>query len=296
MEPITEPSPFLVAWHNVMMVGVVVMIILGIMVYLYHKIKASSIKDYHLRYDYLNKYEIRNYKIATGCFGLAAMFGVNMYGMGSVHEMGVWFFVRLFMSIAGGTLIGYISYLVLEYYYPSRLDKKLKKLRYAPRINPKTGGPMRLLSEEEEDVHLDEGMLAEENVFSIDYDVWIDEKSGDVKIEKYEGRLQALQCNSCGFYTMRIVREEVVKQPEGKNPGELVKYYECSYCKSVRATSFKISTKEADDYKKEKFKFKRNKDIDLVKVEIHTISGDRKHYEFQNMDQARKFLSEFDSE
>lgn len=155
---------------------------------------------------------------------------------------------------------------------------------------------MRLLSEEEEDVHLDEGMLAEENVFSIDYDVWIDEKSGDVKIEKYEGRLQALQCNSCGFYTMRIVREEVVKQPEGKNPGELVKYYECSYCKSVRATSFKISTKEADDYKKEKFKFKRNKDIDLVKMEIHTISGDRKHYEFQNMDQARKFLSEFDSE
>jgi hypothetical protein len=154
---------------------------------------------------------------------------------------------------------------------------------------------MRLLSEDEEDVHLDEGMLAEEKVFSVDYDVWIDEKTGDVKIEKYPGKLQAVQCNSCGFYTMRIVREEVTQQPDGKNPGELVKYYECSYCKSVRATSFKISTKEADDYKKERMNFKnKNKSVDLVKLEIHTVLGERKHYEFQNIDQARKFLGEYE--
>lgn len=155
---------------------------------------------------------------------------------------------------------------------------------------------MRLLSEEEEDVHLDEGMIAEENVFSIDYDVWIDEKTGDVKVEKYEGRLQALQCNSCGFYTMRVVKEEVTKHPEGGEPGELVKSYQCTYCKSVRATSFRISTKEAEDYKKDKFKFRKNKNIDLVKVEVHSVSGERKHFEFQNLDQAQKFLSEFDSE
>jgi hypothetical protein len=199
------------------------------------------------------------------------------------------------MGIAGGTLVAYIAYLVLEYYYPTKLDKKLKKWRFAPRVNPKSGNKMRLLSEDEEDVHLDAGMIAEENVFSIDYDVWIDEKTGDVKVEKYEGRLQALQCNSCGFYTMRVVKEEVTKMPDANEPGELVKNYQCSYCKSVRATSFKISTKEAEDYKKDKLKFKRNSNIDLVKVEIHSITGERKHFEFQNVDQAQKFLSEFES-
>jgi hypothetical protein len=94
---------------------------------------------------------------------------------------------------------------------------------------------------------------------------------------------------------MRVIKEEVTKMPDANEPGELVKNYQCSYCKSVRATSFKISTKEAEDYKKDKFKFKRNSNIDLVKVEIHSITGERKHFEFQNVDQAQKFLSEFES-
>ena len=41
---------------------------------------------------------------------------------------------------------------------------------------------MRLLSEDEEDVYLDEGMQAEENIFSVDYDVWIDEVTGDINV------------------------------------------------------------------------------------------------------------------
>jgi hypothetical protein len=224
------------------------------------------------------------------------MLVINLYQMDKMREVEVWFFVRFFMGLAGGTLVGYVAHLILEYYYPTRLDKKLKKWRFMPRINPANNNKMRLLSEEEEDVHLQEGMIAEENVFSIDYDVWIDEKTGDVLIEKYEGRLQALKCNSCGFYTMRIIKEEVTKAPTPEEPGELVKNYQCSYCKSVRATAFNISTKETEDYKKEKFKFRRNKDIELVKLEIVSVSGDKKHFEFQNTDQAQKFLSEFDYE
>jgi hypothetical protein len=296
MESGINGSTFLDFWHNAMLVGVVVLSILGIVVYIYHKVKVASKKDPHQRYDYLNTKEIRNYKIATACFGLAGMCVVNLYGMDTVHEMGVWFLARLSMSVAGGTLVGYISYLVLEYYYPERLNRKLNRIRYEPRINPATGNKMRLLSEAEEDVHLDEGMLAEEKVFSVDYDVWIDEKSGEVKIEKYPGKLQAIKCNSCGFFTMRIVREEITRQPEAGTAGELVKYYECSYCKSVRATAFKISTKEAADYKKEKLTFKTTKNIDLVKLEIHSVTGEKKHYEFQNADQARNFLSEFEQE
>jgi hypothetical protein len=224
------------------------------------------------------------------------MLVINLYQMEDMKEVEVWFFVRVFMGVAGGTLVGYISYLVLEYYYPTQLDKKLRRWRYMPRKNPKTGNKMRLLSEEEEDVHLEEGMIAEEGVFSIDYDVWKDEKTADIFIEKYEGRLQALKCNTCGFHTMRIVKEEVTRIPTATQPGELIKNYECSYCKSLRATAFNISTKNADDYKKQKFQNKRNYDIDLVKIEVHSVSGGKKHFEFQNTEQAQKFLSEFDFE
>jgi hypothetical protein len=290
-----EMSPFLIAWNNSMILGSIIMVAAGIVIYLLHNIRVSSISEYHLKYDYINANEIKTYKLVFYCFGVAVALAINLYGMYEMKQVEVWFFTRLFMSIAGGTLIAYVAYLVLEYYYPTKLSKKLKRYRLAPRINPKTGNKMRLLSEEEEDVHLDEGMIAEENVFSIDYDVWIDEKTGDVKIEKYQGRLQALKCNTCGFYTMRVTKEEVVKMPSGTEPGELVKHYQCSYCKSVRATAFNISTKQAEDYKKEKFKFRQNKDVDFVKIEIHSISGSKKYYEFQNLEEAQKFLTEFDS-
>jgi hypothetical protein len=291
-----EQSPFIVAWHNSMLVGAIIMSAVGILLFLIHNLRVSLITDFHQKYNFLNSSEIRNYKLVGFCFALAAIMVINLYQMDEMKEVEVWFFVRLFMGIAGGTLVGYVSYLILEYYYPTRLDRKLKKWRYMPRTNPKTGKKMRLLSEEEEDVHLEEGMIAEENVFSMDYDVWIDEVSGDVLIEKYEGRLLALKCNSCGFYTMRIINEQVTKQPTDTQPGELVKNYQCSYCKSVRATAYNISTKQADDYKRDKFKFKRNRDVDLVKIEVHTVSGDKKHFEFQSPEQAQKFLSEFDYE
>jgi hypothetical protein len=289
-------SSFLEAWHNAMILGAIFMVTIGFLVYLFHSLRVSLIDDYHLKYNYINTREIKNYKLVYYCFGVAGMLLINLYQMDKMKEVEVWFFVRLFMGFAGGTLIGYVAHLILEYYYPTKLDKKLKKWRYMPRVNPANNSKMRLLSEEEEDVHLQEGMIAEENVFSIDYDVWIDEKTGDVLIEKYEGRLQALKCNSCGFYTMRIIKEEVTKAPTAEEVGELVKNYQCSYCKSVRATAFNISTKETDDYKKEKFKFRRNKDVELIKLEIHSVSGDKKHFEFPNTEQAQKFLSEFDYE
>ncbi len=290
--------PFLDAWTQAMIIGAIVMLLAGVILYLWHHLRVSSIRDYKAKYDYINAREVKHYRYVFLCFGLSVMMAINLYGMGEDLEMGLWFFIRLFISVAGGTLVVYVAYLVLEYYYPTVLTRKLRKWRYTPRISG-AGNPMRLLSEEEEDVHLEEGMKAEENVFSIDYDVWMDEKSGEVKIEKYAGHLQALQCNSCGFYTMRVVREEITRQPGQDTPGELIKHYQCQYCKSVRATAFNISTKEAEDYKKDLKKpltFKRKNSIDLIRVEIHSAITGKKFYEFQNLEQAVKFLEEFDSE
>lgn len=291
-----QPTPFLNGWHQAMLYGAFALFAGGILFYLIHLIKISSITSYKDKYDYISRREIKNLEIVFILFALGVAMLINRYGMDKIEEMGVWFFVRLFISFAGGTLVGYIAFLILEYYYPSRVDKKLKKWRYMPRVNPKTGNKMRLLAEHEEDVHLDEGMKAEEDVFSVDYDVWIDEQTNDVLVEKYQGHLQALQCGNCGFYTLKVVREEITERPTISSPGELIKHYECSYCKSVRATAFKISTMEADDFKKEKHTFQKNKDVVLVKVEIKSATGGSKFYEFGDLAQAQKFLTEVDEE
>jgi len=291
-----QPSPFLNAWHIAMLYGAIGMAATAVFIYVYHHVKVATLKTPKEKFDFISRREIRNFELVFICLAIGAAMLINRYGMDKVEEMGVWFFVRLFISIAGGTLVGYIAFLILEYYYPSRLDQKLRKWRYMPRINPKTGNKMRLLAEHEEDVHLDAGMKAEEDVFSIDYDVWIDEKTQEILIEKYQGHLQALKCGNCGFYTLKVVREEITAQPTATTPGELIKHYECSYCKSVRATAFKISTMEADDYQKEKHVMATpDQDVVLVKVEIRSASGGSKFYEFGNLTQAQKFLTEIDS-
>lgn len=287
-----QPSAFLIGWHAAMLYGAILMFLAAIAIFIYHFVKISTLKTPKDKHDFISRREIKNLELVFISIAIGISLLINRYGMDELKEMGVWFFVRLFISIAGGTLVGYISFLILEYYYPSRLDRKLKKWRYMPRINPKTGNKMRLLAEHEEDVHMDAGMKAEEDVFSIDYDIWIDEKTEDVIIEKYQGHLQALECGNCGFHTLKVVREEITQQPTVNSQGELIKHYECSYCKSVRATAFKISTMEADDYKKEKHSYQKlDKDVVLVKVEIKLASGGSKFYEFGDLTQAQKFLT-----
>lgn len=289
-----EPSPFLNAWHDAMLYGAIAFFILSVLLYFYHNVKVASIRSYKGKYDYISRRQIKTMEWCWILIAIGFALLINRYGMDKLDQMGIWFYVRLFISVAGGTLVGYIAFLILEYYYPKQVDKQLKKWRYMPRINPKTGNKMRLLAEHEEDVHLDEGMRAEEDVFSIDYDVWIDEKTQDVVVEKYQGHLQALQCGSCGFFTLKVVKEEITRRPTADTPGELIKHYECSYCKSVRATAFKISTMEGEDFKKEKHEFR--KDVVLVKVEIKSSNGTSKFFEFGDLGQAQKFLSEVEDE
>ncbi len=286
---------FLDAWHNTMIILAIVLSAISVAIYLIYMIRVAVIKDLKTRYDYINSHEIKRLKLVFLFFGLAAAAGINLYGRHEVNDMGMWFYVRIFFGIAGATLVTYSAALILDFYYPTRLNYKLRKLRYTPRINPANGNKMRLLSEDEEDVHLDEGMQAEENIFSIDYDVWLDEKTGDLKIEKYQGHLTALLCNNCGFYTMKVFMEEIIERNEDGSPKELLKHYKCSYCKNLRATQFTVSKKGAEEYKHQKPKHKRNtKNIDLVKIDVHSTLGARKSFEFSTVEEAQKFLGEFD--
>ncbi len=289
---------FLEIWSQIMIIGSIVSIVVGIFIFIYHKKKTSSFKDYKDKYDYLKLKEIKMYFYTFLAFGIAIAMFLNTYDDETVGLSIVWVFVRFFIAGAIGTLFTYVNYLILQFYYPSKLENKLVKLRYLPRIS-KTGNEMNLLSEEEEDVHLDEGMQAEENVFSVDYDVWVDQETGEVKIEKYPGELVALKCGTCKFQTLRLISEEIMEEATKETEGTLIKHYECSYCKSTRTTENTIAKviDSLDHFKiPENAVFKGDRKVKSIMMEIINNKGEAREFYFQNINEAKKFLEEFDFE
>ena len=199
----------------------------AVIMLLIHFLGLLSHRDYKKRYDYINKHEINNLWYSS----VVLLFAIGIYINTLVPEGElIWVMVRLFVTIMMGLIVGVIISNILKFYYPFYVEKRLKKLRFTPRVSPKTGKSMKLLSEDEEDVYLDEGMQAEENVFSVDYDVWIDEETGFTKIEKYAGHLIALQCPECNYQTLKVVKEEILESPTEMEEGELMKFYKCDYC------------------------------------------------------------------
>lgn len=202
--------------------------------------------DNKFKYDFINRHEIKVLWTASVILilGCAFYFNGNL-GMDPPWIPTLWIIVRLVATIALGVLTAVIVQNLLKFYYPFFMEKRLKVLRYKPRISPKTGKPMKLLSEEEEDAYMDEGMIAEENVFSVDYDVWIDEETQYVKIEKYAGHLHALQCPECNYQTFKIAREEIIRQPSPEEEGEIIKHYECGYCgyKAKKSVALRYTSK-----------------------------------------------------
>jgi hypothetical protein len=217
---------------------------IGLLVVLGHLLKLSMTKESKDKYDYINRNEIKLLLVGGVIMVIGFAFYFNSWVSSETGTL-LWIVVRLFTTISMGLLTAMIVQNLLKFYYPFYIEKRLKILRYKPRISPKTGKAMKLLSEEEEDAYLDEGMIAEENLFSMDYDVWKDEESGYVKIEKYAGHLHAVQCPECNYQTFKVVKEEILKAPTEIEEGELMKHYLCGYCgyKAKKTVTLKVSTK-----------------------------------------------------
>jgi hypothetical protein len=186
--------------------------------------RLASVKDYKDKYDFINRREKKTLWYSS----LLLLIGVGMFVTSILATEWLYVFVGVFVSFMFGMILGVVIFNYLQYYYPTLIEKRLQELRYKPRVSS-AGNPMKLLSEAEEDVYLDEGMQAEENIFSVDYDVWIDEDTKETKIEKYKGHLHAEKSPTCGYYTLRVVKEEILESPTEEKEGTLVKYYECSY-------------------------------------------------------------------
>ena len=238
---------FLPTWDKYMVLGFVLFVVLGFLIFAYNRIKQGSIKSLKNKYDYIRRYEIQLIQYSVISLVIGASFILNTVATEFVSEYPTMFFFRLVIIVAVNLILGFTLIKYIEFNYPDKLEKKLHKLRYTPRISPKSGKPMKLLSEEEEDIHLSEGQQAEEDIYSVDYDVWIDEESGYTQIEKYLGSSQAEECPSCHYHTLKVLNEEILQSPTIGEEGKLMKHYKCDVCSYRMKKEFKVARLEPHD-------------------------------------------------
>ena len=225
-------AQFVANWDFYMMLGTGIFVVATVVIFGIHEIRMVMIKDFKERYDYVTLYEIKNFWLAMVSAIVAATFISNTFMTDWIVGKGwKWFAGRTFLTACLAIFVYVILASLIRIYYPRYMESRLVRLRNRPRTSP-AGNPMRKLTEAEEDAHLEADQIAQEGseVHSVDYDVWIDEKTGYKKIEKYHPYQHAIECPDCGYVTMKIHHEEVTKVPTIDEAGELSKHYRCTFC------------------------------------------------------------------
>jgi len=220
------------AWDYYMYIGTAIFAVITVLLFIYHEFRVFSMPDHKARFDYVTSYEIKFfwYSIISGI--IAATFASNSFMSDWILRKGwKWFYGRLFITLCLAVLTYYVFYSLIKIYYVRYMESKLERLRNKPRTSPE-GNVMRKLTEAEEDAHLEADQIAQEGseVHSVDYDVWLDEKTGYKKIEKYYSYQHAIECPECGYVTMKIHHEEVTAKPTQTEAGQLTKHYRCTFC------------------------------------------------------------------
>ncbi|WP_170110490.1 TPM domain-containing protein [Flavilitoribacter nigricans] len=111
------------------------------------------------------------------------------------------------------------------------LGSLLKRLRNQPRFSKLNGEPMRKLTEEEEDEYLKKGQIIEEQLGSVDYDVWITEDLEDVMILPYAKRMSKYSnCPKCKFKTYHHIHTNTLRHATEYTTGLKEQIHECENC------------------------------------------------------------------
>jgi hypothetical protein len=235
---------YVVAWDSYLPYAAALSAAFAVIILLYHEFRIFQIKDYKEKYDYVNLHEIRYFWYAMiGFIGAFAFYANSLASktQGIFANVETWFYVRTFITASFICVAYFVFYSLVRIYYPRYVEKRLVKLRNKPRISP-AGNVMRKLEESEEEAHLEASQFTEQQIVqSVDYDVWLDEKTGYKKIEKYISSDHAIECPECGYVTLRITKEEIETPPTTDSTGLLLKHYKCTYCNHREAQEVVIA-------------------------------------------------------
>jgi hypothetical protein len=230
-------------YDSYLFIGSYVFFGLAILIVLFHEIKVLSISTEKDRYDYVNHYELKYfwYAIIALIGGIALFFSAYVTPMVPVDTT-MKYYVSVFFVAGIVVIFYYLLSSLVNILYPRFLEGRLSRIRNKPRKSS-SGNLMRKLSSEEGSVHLEAQQAAEHasEVHSMEYDVWLDEKTGEKRVEKYMAFEHAEKCGECGYYTMRIHTEEIERKPTQTEDGLLAKHYRCSYCNHREAKEVVIA-------------------------------------------------------
>lgn len=238
----TSFEVFIDHWHQIALIWSQITLAIAGIIFGYYLLLMTTRSTLAEKYKFLSTHEIKYLWYTALSLTISFSFFLNSL-MVKQHETSDNFALSIKIILSGviGFLIGYVLNKYLTVFYPFTLEKKLSKLRFRKRISPTTKKELRLLNEDEEDVHLSEEMIAHEDAFAFDYDVWIDDETGYKLIEKYEGNLHALICDKCRFRTLKEYKEEVTVPPTSSEPGTIVKHYKCSYCAHLEQKTSEVA-------------------------------------------------------
>ncbi len=226
----TEFKTFVAHWHEIMLIWAEIAAAFAVLNFFFYLLVLTSKSKLTSKYEFLSKNEIKYFWASGLALTISFTLFVNSLIVRAMNTQSDFqFLTQNFVILIIGFGIGYAVYTYLTVYYPFKLEHKLHALRFKDRIS-KSGKKMKLLTEDEEDVHLTADMIEHENVNAYEYDVWIDEASGEVLIEKYAGRLQQIICEECNYRTAREISEEVLEEPGENMRGKIKKDYQCYYC------------------------------------------------------------------
>ena len=116
--------------------------------------------------------------------------------------------------------------------------------RYRPRVSEKTGRKMFRLSEKEEDAFLTETEQYEEQIGSIDYDVWVTADRGEYEVIAYNKFFSPYEvCPKCNTKAFGISQRKVITRPTYYRKGKGIMTKTCSYCDHSEEEYYSIAKK-----------------------------------------------------
>jgi uncharacterized protein len=113
--------------------------------------------------------------------------------------------------------------------------------RRRPRRCPRCGAPMRRLREDEEDAHLSAVEQLEEELGSVDYDVWRCGSCKEKRVEDYNAWWTAYsRCGPCGRRTLETTSRTVVEATYD-SAGEGERTSRCRHCSHEESSTYVIA-------------------------------------------------------
>lgn len=121
-------------------------------------------------------------------------------------------------------------------------------LRNRPRKCIKCKAQMVRLRETVEDSELDRGQLAEEELESVDYDVWVCNSCGEKRVLSYGGKYSGdyEECSKCGYKTLEV-NYETIREATTSHEGRERRSERCHNCPWSLSRSYSTPRLEEDD-------------------------------------------------